>query len=336
MKKQKILFSGLVILAVLIFSLTPVLIIFIERNRIYYTGELVILKDSDFSKHHFSGDGTEESPFIIENLLIDTTKEYGIRIEDVTKNFIIRNCSFKISLLTFSWDFDFSKLIEISNSNLLNSIICNNSFEIYSHSIYIGSISSIHLEYSSGIIIENNTFSRGIGIQIVSSDDIIISNNSFNGGYIGIELDYCSNTIIQKNLHHSSEIGVQISTTSFCTINDNEIYNCEIGIYVKEKSKNLEIFQNTLQSNSEYGIYLEKMSNYAEPTFVTYIRIYHNYFIDNYNGSSFTQAYDANASFWYNNNLNEGNFWSDYVWIPGTVYNIDGGENFDPYPMEIP
>ncbi len=53
---------------------------------------ITILKDEDFEKYNFLGNGTESNPYIIENYNITTEEDIAIYISFTTKYFIIRNC----------------------------------------------------------------------------------------------------------------------------------------------------------------------------------------------------------------------------------------------------
>ena len=62
-----------------------------ERRNL---GVIVILNDRDFkTKYDFSGDGSENNPYLIEDLEISTTHTYGIFITNTKKFYTIRNCS---------------------------------------------------------------------------------------------------------------------------------------------------------------------------------------------------------------------------------------------------
>lgn len=93
-------------------------------------------------------------------------------------------------------------------------------------------------------------------------------------------------------------------------------------------SQNNDLKYNIITNCSSYGVYIEG----------TYSRensIYHNnFFFNNMNGSS--QGYDDGPSnSWYNDELEEGNYWSD---LNGSVfYNISGlSDSIDLYPLNNP
>ena len=86
---------------------------------------------------------------------------------------------------------------------------------------------------------------------------------------------------------------------------------------------------------NRYGIYIESPSSDNS--------IYHNNLIDN------TQnAYDDYSNTWYNEILQQGNYWNDFDepsegaydidsdGIADSPYNIPGGNNQDRYPLMVP
>ncbi|MFW9921789.1 MAG: hypothetical protein ACFFDW_00675 [Candidatus Thorarchaeota archaeon] len=93
---------------------------------------------------------------------------------------------------------------------------------------------------------------------------------------------------------------------------------------------------NLLEHNLEYGILVMSVN----------ATIWNNNFINN-NYNNITEIHsqakvDANyTSFigltkWYNEETQEGNYWSELEWIIGVEYSIDSGSYTDIYPLENP
>lgn len=165
-------------------------------NKIHHD-PITIISDTDFETLGFPGEGTKESPYIIENLNIESEfSTSAIFITGTTAYFQIKKCYIQHERFG----------IEIRSIAPYTAIISDN--------ICIGSTDmsiSILNEDSKGFLIRNNTCSSlGQGIRIIWSNSMIIEENTI------------SNCIQQGiNIHHSYSNN----------ITHNEIKNCtDFGI----------------------------------------------------------------------------------------------------------
>jgi len=204
-----------------------------------------------------SGLGTENSPYLIENITIDAGGVGScIKINNSNVHFIIRKCSF-----TNSGHY-MSGIIKDSGINIANSknglILNNHIFENY---FAIAITNSSFLTIYSNNISNNHDFYGGIsGYQGISNT--YIENNSFKGSVLAIELAYqiFNNSIVNNFLEDAQII-----------IRDHG-YEVTNGI-----AKYNNIVNNTIIGNDavrNYGIYLENAD---------YNTISNNTFIGNYN-----------------------------------------------------
>ena len=117
-------------------------------------------------------------------------------------------------------------------------------------------------------------------------------------------------------------------------IEKNVLENNKKGIIIHLWSNSSWIYTNCFINQTEYAIVID------ESCFLS--MIYQNNFINNNpNGALFlemgyAQAFDTETNLWYNKETNIGNYWSDLLWYEGVIYDIDGGNNTDPYPLENP
>ncbi|GAI30298.1 unnamed protein product, partial [marine sediment metagenome] len=119
------------------------------------------------------GSGTPADPYIIENWVIDASGAHGIRIENTTKYFVIRNCLVENGG---------SSYYGIYLENVINGKIENNTCRSTSHY-------GILLYYSSDVNLTNNTCeSNSYGISLSSSDNCTIENNTCGSNNRGIYL----------------------------------------------------------------------------------------------------------------------------------------------------
>ncbi|MFW9924089.1 MAG: nitrous oxide reductase family maturation protein NosD, partial [Candidatus Thorarchaeota archaeon] len=324
-----------------------------RQNYLY---DIYIQRDNDFKdKYNFPGEGTLENPYIIENLIMSTDKINAIRIEDVTSCFTIRNCTLILTSSVKNHDQDVY-LIYIASwqspkVTIANNTICAPFYQPDYFIIYY--LNGIYIGGCENVLIENNIFSNLdeslimynietsiivnnycndifiIGFHIMSCTDALIENNTLlNCDRSTLIMDSSGIDIINNNISFCVNLGLEIYYSDFISIFNNNLNNNTIGVLILN-SENINITKNWLKFNSEYGISIENQYNEN-------ITLYHNYFLNNfYINSSSSQAFDECNSTWYSIDLFEGNYWSDYIWAPDTVYYIDGGENFDPYPMEL-
>ncbi len=144
----------------------------------------------------------------------------------------------------------------------------------------------VALVNSTGVLVRDATLtSNEQGVLLVSTTNSMVENVTAYGNDEGIDSRWSSNNTIRKSRFH--------------TINWRAFY--------LDQSHNNSIYENTV-FNSKYGL---SVQNSTGNTF------YHNNIVDNID-----QAYtDLSANSWYNDELKEGNYWSDYT---GQDHNGDG------------
>jgi len=306
------------------------------------------------------GDGSSESPIIIEGYNISDTFNVGIGIMNVDLHWIVRNslieggppyaCGFSIDNCSNG---------EFSNNIIRNRDVGIQAFEgTYNCSFLNNQISNNDatafkvMSGMSNCIISGNTFLDNIGNNIWITggfNDSHVINNIVRGGQNGIRITVCIGSIISGNtvsdtaldaLVFPTAIGVVVSgnsvtnTTgcgimtsgSFADIQSNTVINSTAsGIYLAS-GDNGTITGNLVVNSSEYGL---KLGGTTANTTVS-----ENSFIDNIGDSS--QVLDNG-----DDNLINYNHYSDWIspdenadGIVDLAYSVDGeGTNSDPYPI---
>jgi len=182
--------------------------------------------------------------------------------------------------------------------------------------------------------------------------NLIIRNNSANGIYIHATGYGCriSNTQINNcEIFSNGNPGISIhadgnhciigESPSHTNISNCQIRNNSIGVSLRAENHHsyvsAVIIQNcSIEKNNDYGIEMSMSGDCWNDGNI----IYHNNFVNNS-----VNAYDPYANIWQNNELHQGNYWSDYSGsdnnfdgIGDTPYNISGGSNQDLYPLMNP
>jgi parallel beta-helix repeat protein len=248
-----------------------------------------------------------------------------------------------------------SNFVTISNNIISNNLI---------------GLSTRGISSKNNLIINNNLFlynnknenkdSLAIscyGCYLMYTDYSKIYNNEFYYNANGIRFSYSDyneiydNKIINLTSNHG--YGIYIKTSNYNIFSNNYIKNTSVGMWMYSLSDMINgnvICNNTIMDtfyallmqfcfenniygnlikNNEFGIHLNYSTNNI---------FYHNDFINNNE-----QTFDDMDNYWYNDSIEEGNFWDDYVGedvdqngVGDTPYNITGGSNQDRYPLIKP
>ena len=227
-----------------------------------------IINDGNFTHYGFSGTGTPEEPYIIENYYIITASDYGIYINGTTKHFVIRNCyveAYKRGILI--------SYIAEGTASLINNTCMNHYYQgislFYSseaeisNNTCIGNSNGIRIGSSTGVTITNNSFTNNhAGIRLSGSSDLTITNNSLSGNFNGIDLDTCLNASITNNTFSNNEgNGITLYYSTHSTLGSNKFYNCGISIHenIIENYSNYTL-ENNLVNNKLLGFFVNQNS----------------------------------------------------------------------------
>lgn len=273
-----------------------------------------------------TGEGTFNSPYIIENYYISASVASGIEILNINAHLIIRNCYISGGLPNEN---DGIYLYRTSNVIITNNTLLDNDSGIrLRYFCYNNTLSKNHIttsypysEFTSGIILwsdcdnnkiqENYVNNTRYGIKISNSDNNNILGNNITFNLYGVELNnHCDN----------------------CTISGNQIINSALGVnFFYDCTENI-IFGNNI-SNGGLGIELDNVCNNN--------LIYFNDIYENVNGQA-NEKHWCTGNQWDNGTI--GNYWGDYAekypdarnngdfWK--TPYEIDGdGTGIDNFPL---
>ncbi|MHA2247556.1 MAG: right-handed parallel beta-helix repeat-containing protein, partial [Candidatus Hodarchaeales archaeon] len=178
-----------------------------------------ITSNNQFEILGFPGTGTQDDPYRIEHLNINTSNGVLINIENSSVHFKISNC-------------------------LINGFANSNT-----------GISLTNVKYA---LIENTTIStiKGDGITATNISECSFRNNQLDtNNRFGILLLESSNCSIEHNIIYNNQInGVHIKDCQKIIVSDNAIYNHQYGEYSRsslflENSSEIKIELNSLNDN---------------------------------------------------------------------------------------
>jgi parallel beta-helix repeat protein len=287
-------------------------------NTPLYTNPINIISDNNFTDYGFSGNGTEELPYIIESFDIVTTEDFGINIEGTSKHFIVQNGYVEA----------YRSGIRISEVEQNTSTV-KNCWSFRNTDMYYGE--GISVRYSDGCQIVNNTCSgNNMGIEVYRSDNVIIEDNNCYGNIRdGIKASTCQFIQISENkLTTNDDEGLYLYFVNNSSIEGNNVTSNRWGIYADHLAF-CNITFNQFIENERYGIEFDRCD---------YNNVHHNKFISNYlDGKS--QAFDDNTdnnNLWYDELAEAGNYWNEFRNTGFSYkYEIEGWANaVDKYPLD--
>ncbi|MBD3255758.1 MAG: hypothetical protein GF383_11745 [Candidatus Lokiarchaeota archaeon] len=200
---------------------------------------------------YISGAGNWTHPYLIENVTIDAVGTgSGILIENTNEYFTIKNCT-------------------ITNSEATGSDAGINLDNVHNGTIYLNNCTDnwygINLKQSTNITIHDNFLSDNpaIAIRLQQSQNNLIYHNFGNGNDVyGLMLVSSSdNNIIYDNEFNDNNggsygYGIEIIQSDYNSIYSNEISRNNRGIDIKNGAINNTFYDNTINSNNDYGIIL--------------------------------------------------------------------------------
>ncbi len=244
---------------------------------------ILIVSDDDFLSLNIDGSGTEEDPYVIENINVTRQESTGINIRNTSKYFIIRNNFVKV----------YSSCIVVYNISEGTAIIENNVCEHYrrygissqySKGIYVayanktivrkniceGSEYGIRISKSFGVVVEENECGENLSSPIIT--ELPITRDIIDG--MGILVSHSPNSSVLRNYCiENGEFGIGVFSSNSTIIKENSCYAngyFSDNPYVDEEdtggiliygSSNVLISDNLCENNELAGLRLTLTTN---------------------------------------------------------------------------
>lgn len=216
--------------------------------------------------------------------------------------------------------FFINKSISLIGENKENTNICHLPNQSISKSLIV--------ILADNVIISNFTIKNNL-LPTIDTTDILPPTWIYDYG-IGIEVLSNNNILSENIIKNNSGYGIFLNHSQNTKISNNYLtQHKQSCIYLKNSSNNL-IINNTIINNERGIIFHIKSTNNT---------LYYNNFINN----TYYHVYCESNNLFYNKNLEQGNYWDNYNGtdknnnaIGDTPYQISGGNIQDPYPLMSP
>ena len=190
---------------------------------------IYINRNENFTEENgvVGGNGTKENPYIIEGWEINASITDGIRIENTTAYFVIRNCYIYKGIENYNYGMVF---LNVRNGEVENVILYENGVSIrYSSDFaFVGnniSYGFVVLYEANNCSIIGNEINNLDGIHLINSANISVSNNILNNNYAGIWFYHSSNCIVTQNYLYNNKKGIMLYKSINCTLTNNTMIN---------------------------------------------------------------------------------------------------------------
>jgi len=315
---------------------------------------IVIVSDEDFELQGWSGNGTKEMPYIIQDLSISTSG-VCIAVYNTTSYFEIRHCILSNPSSVIEREARGVYLNNVTNAAIMSCEISRKGTGLY-------------LEACSNCVLKENEveLSWGQGTYLGNSQACVVMNNQIHDNpHEGIYLTSSINCNVSTNtVHNQGQGGIRLVSSSACLVFKNDVHDNSQGIVFDDLS-NSQVVNNTVRDSSYSGFSLYESSHcnvsfnnvthnaghgaylwYCSSTTFSY-----NLFLDNadkgvhsrfeswgnmFFGNEFGwnlggNAFDDGSSNTWDDAVDSGNLWSNYNGV-GTLPIPGAGGGVDRYP----
>ncbi|MGW8179607.1 MAG: NosD domain-containing protein [bacterium] len=242
---------------------------------------IVIIGDAGFVSGGFPGSGTVGDPYRIEELHIvtDALHRNGVEVRDTSAYFVVRGCVIEADYI----------------------------------GVNIGSTAPGTCSILDNVI--SGRTGDGGGINL-SSDIVVVLNNTCSGFIVGVHTNYANRCIFQyNNFSYNAYHGLNIRYSDDCLITRNIVVgNGGHGIFLIRDSTGNMVYNNTVAGNG-------------------YVESYE--WDDIYSYTISSQSCDeGRGNTWYDEETQTGNRWGDYS--GSGDYLLDGSAgSVDKYPVSV-
>ncbi len=216
-------------------------------------------------ENNFTGDGSLNNPYIIENYEISATIEHGVHILNTDLHFIIKDVTVNDGKLNKYYGF---YLENVTHGRLEDNTAYNNLYGFYLKNSFnntllantaIGNTNGLtlncsYLNFLTANIITDNR--HGFSLES-SENNTILGNEVSDNTYLGFYLSSSYNNTLTDNLATGNLNGFTLSYSDLNTFTNNTANNNDQHGFRLLYSHYNNLVENSARYNQKYGIYLE-------------------------------------------------------------------------------
>jgi parallel beta-helix repeat protein len=243
----------------------------VDSNTIKVIVKFLLYIDGNLDFHqnaienNFTGDGSLNDPYVIENYEIYATIGHGVHIKNTNLHFIIRDITVNDGKLNNYYGF---YLENVTHGMLEDNIASNNQYGFYLKNSFnntlitntaIGNTNGFTLNCSYiNILTANIITDNRHGFSLESSYNNTISGNEvIDNTYLGFYLSSSYNNTLTENLATGNLNGFTLSYSDLNTFTNNTANNNDQHGFRLLYSHYNNLIENSACYNLKYGIYLE-------------------------------------------------------------------------------
>ena len=201
---------------------------------------ITINSNDDFITYGFSGNGTGDNPYIIENYRIIANAEYGIKICCIDKSYIIKNCYIDLDYNTTTYGIYLQDSPEYCS--ILNNTCTDNYFGLY-------------LNHCTRMVVANNTLNANTkGLYALNSNHMdIIQNNCYDCDLLGFDFYDCiwiDITLNQLTYNYQDALKLHYTQDSLICLN-TFVGNDGYAVFLSSQTHDNEVYLNNFVDNAE-------------------------------------------------------------------------------------
>ena len=213
-------------------------------------GPIAVASDAEFASlagiEGWSGNGSSNNPYIIQDYFINGTTGVGVNISNTRVYFVIRNVWVNRTMGAFPNGMGF-QLTNVTSGVLTNNTASQNT----NYGFYLYNSSLNQLANNSAM---NNT-NYGFYLQS-SSTNTLASNSASNNTIYGFYLQSSSTNTLTSNSASGNIYGfLLVSASSNVLTSNSASNNSNYGFYLSGSNSNV-LTNNSASNNSNYGFYL--------------------------------------------------------------------------------
>ena len=244
----------------------------VDSNTIKVIVKFLLYIDGNLDFHqtatenNFTGDGSLNNPYVIENYEIYATIGHGVHIKNTNLHFIIRDVTVNDGKLNKYYGF---YLENVTHGRLEDNTAYNNQYGFYLKNSFNNTLISNCATGNTNGLTLNCSYLNNLTANIISNNrhgfslessynNTILGNEVIDNTYLGFHLHSAYNNTLTENVATGNLNGFTLSYSDFNTFSNNTANNNDQHGFRLIFSHSNNIIENSASYNLKYGIFLEE------------------------------------------------------------------------------